>query len=92
MTFKYERAFQTFPWNYTKLLDLAENDTVYTHSLMRKGEIDYNDKRVLILGGGDGALMYELRKHFKPALVLMVEVDQCFYEQSHLHKAKQVVF
>ena len=51
---------------------LAESDLVYTRSLMA-GEI-FTDKEVLILGGGDGALLAELMTQ-DPAMVTMVELD-----------------
>ena len=42
---------------------------------MQRGKINYEGKDVLILGGGDGALLYELLKE-NPKMVTMVEVDQ----------------
>lgn len=54
-------------------LDLAESDLVYTESLMRRGFESYKGKTILILGGGDGALLNELLKE-QPAEVTMVEV------------------
>ena len=36
---------------------------------------DYKDKEVLILGGGDGALLYELLKE-SPKFVTMVDIDE----------------
>lgn len=55
--------------------DLAESDLSYTHGLMNKGVDQYKDKTVLILGGGDGALMHELLKE-DPKHVLMVDIDE----------------
>lgn len=40
---------------------------------MRRGVENYKDKEILILGGGDGALLYELRKE-SPKFVTMIEV------------------
>ncbi len=60
------RTFLVFP-------DLAESDLIYTESIMRRGVEDYAGKDVLILGGGDGALLHELRKE-NPKMVTMVEV------------------
>jgi predicted membrane-bound spermidine synthase len=52
---------------------LAESDLIYTESIMCRGVDDYKDKEILILGGGDGALLYELRKE-NPKFVTMSEV------------------
>ena len=52
---------------------MAESDLVYTETLIRRGKIDYTGKDVLILGGGDGALLWELLKE-KPNMVTMIEV------------------
>ena len=54
-------------------VDLAESDFIYTETLMQRGKIDYKDKNILILGGGDGALLNELLKE-SPKFVTMVEV------------------
>jgi spermine synthase len=56
------------------LLDLAESDLVYTETLIQRGKIDYTGKDVLILGAGDGALLWELLKE-SPNMVTMVEVS-----------------
>ena len=58
----------------SRYLDLAECDLTYTHGLMNKGVDAYTDKTVLILGGGDGALMHELLKE-DPRHVLMIDVS-----------------
>nr|CAG4634842.1 EOG090X07PL [Alona affinis] len=55
--------------------NLAESDLVYTETLIRRGRIDYTGKNVLILGAGDGALLWELLKE-KPKMVTMVEIDE----------------
>jgi len=52
---------------------LAESDLVYTETLIQRGKIDYTGKDVLILGAGDGALLWELLKE-NPNMVTMVEV------------------
>jgi len=58
-------------------VNLAESDTVYTHNLMCKGSISYKEKDVLILGGGDGALLWELfQEKEKPKFVTMVDIDE----------------
>ena len=56
-------------------INLAESDLSYTRNLMCHGKHDYNDKEVLILGGGDGALLHELLKE-KPKFVTMVDIDE----------------
>lgn len=56
------------------LVNLAESDLAYTESIMCRGEVDYTGKEILILGGGDGALLYELRKE-KAKKITMVEID-----------------
>jgi len=57
------------------LINLAESDLVYTHTLMCHGKQEYKGKEVLILGGGDGALLNELLKE-KPKFVTMVDIDE----------------
>jgi hypothetical protein len=42
---------------------------------MGRGVEDYRDKEIVILGGGDGALLYELLKE-KPKEVIMLEIDE----------------
>ena len=72
-------------------INLAESDLSYTRNLMCHGKQDYKviygaiqetgnilsfqDKEVLILGGGDGTLLYELLKE-KPKFVTMVDIDE----------------
>ena len=56
-------------------INLAESDLSYTHNLMCHGKQDYKDKEVLILGGGDGALLHELLKE-SPKFVTMVDIDE----------------
>lgn len=57
------------------MLDIAESDLIYTETLMHRGVEDYKDKEICILGGGDGALLYELLKE-KPKHVVMLEIDE----------------
>lgn len=54
--------------------DIAEADLIYTETLMQRGRENYEGKEICILGGGDGALLYELLKE-KPKHVVMLEID-----------------
>ncbi|KAG8307179.1 hypothetical protein J6590_028453 [Homalodisca vitripennis] len=58
-----------------ELQNLSERDLIYTETLMQRGKEDYSDKEIVILGGGDGALLYELLKE-KPKFVTMLELDE----------------
>lgn len=58
-----------------ELQNIAESDLIYTESLMCRGVEDYNGKEICILGGGDGALLYELLKE-NPKFVVMLELDE----------------
>lgn len=58
-----------------ELQNLSERDLIYTETLMQRGKVDYKGKEVVILGGGDGALLYELLKE-EPAFVTMMELDE----------------
>merc|ERR1712013_796713 len=62
------------------LINLAESDLVYTHTLMCHGKQEYKGKEVLILGGGDGALLNELLKE-KPKFVTMVKKEKASPER-----------
>nr|CAG4640937.1 EOG090X07PL [Eulimnadia texana] len=66
------------------LQNLAESDLIYTESLMHRGKIDYSGKDVLILGGGDGALLWELLQE-KPNMVTMVEIDETVIQSCRQH-------
>ncbi|NXU76877.1 SPSY synthase, partial [Oreotrochilus melanogaster] len=58
-------------------VNLAESDLAYTQAIMGSGKEDYTGKEVLILGGGDGGILYEIVK-LKPKMVTMVapNIDQ----------------
>ncbi|XP_018567415.1 spermine synthase isoform X1 [Anoplophora glabripennis] len=56
------------------LQNIAESDLIYTETLMARGKENYKDKEIVILGGGDGALLYELLKE-NPKEVIMLEID-----------------
>lgn len=66
------------------LVNLAESDLIYTESLMWKGKVDYTNKSVLILGGGDGALLHELLKE-NPAQVTMIDIDDTVMQSCRIH-------
>ncbi|KAJ8916577.1 hypothetical protein NQ315_000221 [Exocentrus adspersus] len=57
------------------LQNIAESDLIYTETLMARGKENYEDKEIVILGGGDGALLYELLKE-NPKEVVMLEIDE----------------
>ena len=60
-------------------VNLSEADLLYTLTLMNDEE--YGGADVLILGGGDGALLFQLLSATpKPNLVTMVELDQAVME------------
>ncbi|XP_058057424.1 spermine synthase isoform X2 [Anopheles bellator] len=58
-----------------ELQNISEADLIYTETLMCRGVEDYAGKEICILGGGDGALLYELLKE-KPKHVVMLEIDE----------------
>lgn len=58
-----------------ELQNLAESDLPYTHGLMNKENENFEGKEILILGGGDGALLWELLKE-KPKFVTMIDIDE----------------
>ena len=74
--YQHIQILDTIDFGRVLMLDsqtqLAESDLVYTRSLMA-GQ-SFTDKEVLILGGGDGALLAELLTQ-DPAMVTMVELD-----------------
>lgn len=53
---------------------MSESDLIYTETLMQRGRENYEDKEIIILGGGDGCLLWELLKE-KPKFVTMLEVN-----------------
>lgn len=57
------------------LQNISEADLIYTETLMARGKENYKDKDIVILGGGDGALLYELLKE-EPKHVIMLEIDE----------------
>ncbi|XP_078698552.1 spermine synthase-like [Branchiostoma floridae x Branchiostoma belcheri] len=55
--------------------NLAESDLAYTRAILGNGREDFSGKTVLILGGGDGGILHELRQG-SPKSVIMLEIDQ----------------
>nr|XP_030137971.1 spermine synthase [Taeniopygia guttata] len=68
-------------------VNLAESDLAYTQAIMGSGKEDYTGKEVLILGGGDGGILYEIVK-LKPKMVTMVEIDQMVIDGCKKHMRK----
>uniref|UniRef100_A0A4D5R934 Spermine synthase n=1 Tax=Scolopendra viridis TaxID=118503 RepID=A0A4D5R934_SCOVI len=66
------------------LQNLAESDLIYTQSLMKYGNESYEGKEVLILGGGDGALLHELLKE-NPKFVTMIEIDKMVMDACRIY-------
>nr|CAD7400387.1 unnamed protein product [Timema cristinae] len=54
---------------------LSESDLIYTETLMQRGKENYRGKEIVILGGGDGALLHELLKE-EPKYIIMIEIDE----------------
>lgn len=51
---------------------------------MRRGIENYENKDICILGGGDGALLYELLKE-NPKFVTMLEIDEMVMQACNKH-------
>ncbi|CAH1402238.1 unnamed protein product [Nezara viridula] len=66
------------------LQNLSDRDLVYTETLMQRGKEDYEGKEIVILGGGDGALLHELLKE-NPKMVLMFELDDVVIKACREH-------
>jgi spermine synthase len=62
-----------------ELQNIAEADLIYTETLMQRGKENFEGKEICILGGGDGALLYELLKE-NPKHVVMLEIDDLVME------------
>lgn len=56
---------------------MSEADLIYTETLMQRGKENYEGKEIVILGGGDGGLLWELLKE-NPKHVTMLEVKRQF--------------
>ena len=72
-------------------VQLSEADDVYTTSLLADSQYDQAD--VLILGGGDGALLAHLVHHHQPRQVTMVELDGAVMRvvRDHMHSVTKGV-
>ena len=51
---------------------------------MQRGVQNYEGKEICILGGGDGALLYELLKE-NPKFVTMLEIDEMVMQACNVH-------
>jgi len=69
--------------------NLAESDYLYTQAICGHGDINYQGKNVLILGGGDGAILKYLfedtPKELQPKHAEMVDIDRMVMEQARIH-------
>lgn len=57
-----------------ELQNISEADLIYTETLMQRGKENYAGKDIVILGGGDGGLLWELLKE-KPKFITVLEID-----------------
>lgn len=62
----------------------AQADTTYLRAMMDYGNMCYKNREILILGGGDGALLCEMLKE-SPKFVTLVEIDQIVIEACTMH-------
>lgn len=69
---------------------MSEADLIYTETLMQRGKEDYAGKEIVILGGGDGGLLWELLKE-KPKFITMLEVRVIKFHSLHLLYATVLV-
>lgn len=67
-----------------ELQNMSEADLIYTETLMQRGKENYADKEIVILGGGDGGLLWELLKE-KPKHVTMLEIDDVVIKACSQH-------
>ncbi|XP_066603609.1 spermine synthase isoform X2 [Prorops nasuta] len=67
-----------------ELQNLSEADLIYTETLMQRGKESYTGKEIVILGGGDGGLLWELLKE-KPKFVTMLEIDEVVMQACSQH-------
>lgn len=57
----------------------AQSDTSYLWALMDYGNVCYKNREILVLGGGDGGLLWEILKE-SPRCVTLVEIDPVVIE------------
>ncbi|XP_043269615.1 spermine synthase isoform X1 [Venturia canescens] len=67
-----------------ELQNMSEADLIYTETLMQRGKECYTGKEIVILGGGDGGLLWELLKE-KPKHVTMLEIDDVVMKACSQH-------
>ncbi|XP_063975289.1 spermine synthase isoform X3 [Diachasmimorpha longicaudata] len=67
-----------------ELQNMSEADLIYTETLMQRGKENYTGKEIVILGGGDGGLLWELLKE-KPKYVTMLEIDDVVMKACSQH-------
>ncbi|XP_044008280.1 spermine synthase isoform X2 [Aphidius gifuensis] len=67
-----------------ELQNMSEADLIYTETLMQRGKENYADKEIVILGGGDGGLLWELLKE-NPKHVTMLEIDDVVMKACSQH-------
>ncbi|XP_076391646.1 spermine synthase isoform X2 [Megachile rotundata] len=67
-----------------ELQNISEADLIYTETLMQRGKESYTGKEIVILGGGDGGLLWELLKE-KPKFVTMLEIDDIVIKACSQH-------
>ncbi|CAH1788494.1 unnamed protein product [Owenia fusiformis] len=53
----------------------GESDKIYIDTLCQLGRLDFKNKEILILGGGDGGIIHELQKE-NPKMITMAEIDE----------------
>ena len=82
------KIYETLEYGNVLILDddvnIAESDHIYTETITGSGQEDFNDKTVLILGGGDGGVLREVLRH-APKFVTMVEIDEKVVELCRKH-------
>ncbi|XP_012260198.1 spermine synthase isoform X2 [Athalia rosae] len=67
-----------------ELQNMSEADLIYTETLMQRQQESYAGKEIVILGGGDGGLLWELLKE-KPKFVTMLELDDVVIKACSQH-------
>ncbi|KAG7202370.1 hypothetical protein KM043_018694 [Ampulex compressa] len=67
-----------------ELQNMSEADLIYTETLMQRSKENYTGKEIVILGGGDGGLLWELLKE-KPKFVTMLEIDDIVMKACSQH-------